>query len=149
MLVGIVRLIFWTSKGGMGRWKLTEKEGWIRIEVRVVVCVNRFVKMKEHLPFSSSANISMSDQRCFNFVDQHWNNADPMLKMKQNLTSGFQCCTTLIKQHWNNVAQRWNIIEHWNNVAQRWYNVVSILFKGGLNIVEITLKPLRLLNMDL
>ena len=72
------------------------------------------------------ANISTSDQRCFNVVDQCWNNVDPKLKMKQNPTSDFQRWTTLIqcqcptlKKHRNNVTQRRN------NVAQRWYNVVS------------------------
>ena len=132
MLVGIVRLIFWTSKGGMGRWKLTEKEGWIRIEVRVVVCVNRFVKMKEHLPFSSSANISMSDQRCFNFVDQHWNNADPMLKMKQNPTSGFQCCTTL-KQCCTILKQHWTLKQCCTTLYQYCLKVASTLLKLHLN----------------
>ena len=35
------------------------------------------------------ANISTSDQRCLNVVDQRWNNVDPTLKMKQNPTSDF------------------------------------------------------------
>ena len=35
------------------------------------------------------ANISTSDQRCFKFMDQRWNNVEPTLKMKQNATSDF------------------------------------------------------------
>ena len=144
MLVGIVRLIFWTSKGGMGRWKLTEKEGWIRIEVRVVVCVNRFVKMK-----STYHLVAQPTFQCqINVASTLWTNTEITLircwkwnKIRHQVFN--------VAQHWNNVAQYWNNIEHWNNVAQRWYNVVSILFKGSLNIVETTFKPLRLLNMDL
>ena len=37
-----------------------------------------------------SVNISTSDQRCLNVVDQRWNNIDPTLKMKQSSTSVFQ-----------------------------------------------------------
>ena len=55
----------------------------------------------------------MSDQRCFNVVDQGWNNIDPTLKMKQNATYDLQRRTTLIelqcptlKQRQNNIAQR-------------------------------------------
>ena len=36
------------------------------------------------------ANISTSVQRCFNVVNQGWNNVDPMLKKKQNPTSDFR-----------------------------------------------------------
>ena len=39
--------------------------------------------------WSSPANISMSDQRCFNVVDQRWNNVDPTLKIKKKSDVGF------------------------------------------------------------
>ena len=84
---------------------------------------------------SLPANISTSDQRCFNVVDQRWNNVDPTLKMKQNLTSDFQSSTTLIqnrcptlKEHRSNVAKRRS------NVAQCWCNVVSTLFQCSIDI---------------
>ena len=40
--------------------------------------------------YSIPVNISTLDQRCFNIVDQRWNNVDPTLKMKENPTSDFQ-----------------------------------------------------------
>ena len=43
-----------------------------------------------------SANISKSDQRCFNVMDQRSNSVDPTVKMEQNSTMDFQRCTTLI-----------------------------------------------------
>lgn len=42
------------------------------------------------------ANISIPGQRCFNVVNQRWNNLDLMLKIKQNPKSVFQCYPTLI-----------------------------------------------------
>ena len=51
------------------------------------------------------ANILMSDQRCFNIVNQHWNYVDPTLKVKQNPKSVFQRCTTLYQRCFN-VASR-------------------------------------------
>ena len=50
------------------------------------------------------ANISTSDQRCFNVVDQRWNNVDPTLKLKQNPKWFFQRCTTLIQRCINIVS---------------------------------------------
>ena len=58
MLVGILRMIFWTSKGGIGRWKLTEVEERFMVEITsLVVCSSRVVKMKEHLPFCREFSI--------------------------------------------------------------------------------------------
>ena len=61
----------------------------------------------------NSAKISTSNQRCFNVVNQHWNNVVPTLNIKQYPTSIFQRCHTLIqrrvptlKQRRENVAQR-------------------------------------------
>ena len=68
------------------------------------------------------ANISMSDQRCFNVVDQRWNSIDPTLKMKQNPTLDFQRYTKLI---------------------QRWYNFISTLFQNGLFLSKIYIKTSR------
>ena len=74
------------------------------------------------------ANILTSYQHCVNVVDQRWNNINPMLKMKQNLTSDFQRCMTLIqcrcltlKQHWNNVD---------TTLSWRYFNVASTLLKA-------------------
>ena len=55
---------------------------------------------------SYTANVSMSDQYCFNVVDQRRNNVDPTLKMKQNSTSDFQRCTTLIQRRCPTLKQR-------------------------------------------
>ena len=105
--------------------------------------------------FADPANISTSDQRCFNIVDKSWNNVDPTLKMKQNPKSDFQCCLRLIqrqcatlKQHQNNVTQRGD------NVAQRWYNVGTTLiqscFKLASTLVKAMLNPVGLvIIMDL
>ena len=71
-----------------------------------------------------AANLSPSDQRCFNVVDQRWNNVDPTLKMKRNPTSDFQRCTTLMQRQCPTLKQRQNnITQRQSNVAQRWYNV--------------------------
>ena len=69
---------------------------------------------------TNPANISTSDQRFFNVLDQRWNNVDPTLKMKQNPTSDFQSCATLKERR--------------DNIEQRWYNVVSTLFQHSLNV---------------
>ena len=83
----------------------------------------------------TSVNISTSDQRCFNVVDQRWNNVGPTLKMKQNPTSDFQRCTTLIQCHWPTLKERWNnVTQRRNNVAQRWYNVDTTLFQPSVDV---------------
>ena len=90
-----------------------------------------FHEMKGCQIVSYPANISTSDQRCFNIVDKRWNNVDLTLKRKQNPTSDFQRCTTLIQRQcprWNNVTQRRN------NVAQRWYNVDTTLFQPSVDV---------------
>ena len=78
--------------------------------------------------FADPANISTSDQRCFNIVDKSWNNVDPTLKMKQNPKSDFQRCTTLIQRQCPTLKQRRN------NVAQRWYNVDTTLFQPSVDV---------------
>ena len=86
--------------------------------------ISRFSQFisKTGLPYFSQdpANISTSDQRCFNVADQRWNNVDPTLKMKRNPTSNFQRCTTLIQRRCA-------------TLKQRWYNFISTLFQLGLN----------------
>ena len=74
------------------------------------------------------ANISTSDQRCFNVVDQSWNNVDRTLRMKQNPTSDFQRCTTLIQRQCLTLKQRRN------NVTQRWYNIDTTLFEPIVDV---------------
>ena len=84
---------------------------------------------------SFPANISTLDQRCFNFVDQRWNNVDPTLKMKQNPTSDFQRCTTLIQLQCPTLKQRRNnVTQCRNNVAQHWYNVDATLFQPSVDV---------------
>ena len=81
------------------------------------------------------ANISTSDQRCFNVLDQRWNNVDPTLKMKQNPKSDFQRCTTLIQRQCPTLKQRRNnVTQRRNNVAQRWYNVDTTLFQPSVDV---------------
>ena len=80
--------------------------------------------------FFLSANISTSDQLCFNVVDQRWNNVDPTLKMKQNPTSDFQRCTTLIQRQCPTLKQRRN------NVTQRRNSVDTMLFQPSVDVSE-------------
>ena len=64
ILVEIVRIILWTSKGGIGRWNLTEVEEQFLVEiVALVVCTSRVVKMKEHLPFCREFSILCIEDR--------------------------------------------------------------------------------------
>ena len=94
-------------------WLLWSFWGWLYLQNTSGGCFwnfrNTFLKVMNNLD-GYPANISTSDQ-CFNVVDQRWNNVDPTLKMKQNLTLDFQSCATLIqrqcstlKQHWYNVV---------------------------------------------
>ena len=78
-------------------------------------------------------NISKSDQCCFNVVDQHWNNIDPTLKMKQIPTSAFQRCKTLIQRGCP-------------TLKQRWYNFILTLFQRVLNISKSYIKTSRASN---
>ena len=74
------------------------------------------------------ANISTSDQRCFNVVDQRWNNVDPTLKMKENPTSDFQRCTKLIQRQCPTLKQHWNNVDI--TLSSRCFNVSSALVKA-------------------
>ena len=67
------------------------------------------------------ANVSTSDQRCFNVVDQRWNNVDPTFKMKQNRTLDFQRCK-MLKQ------------SQCLTLKQCWYNVDISLFQPSVNV---------------
>ena len=71
-------------------------------------------------------NISTSDQRCFNDVDQRWNNVDPTLKMKK------------IRRPIFNVAQRWyNVSDRrWNNVETTLHNVETTLHNVGTTLIQ-------------
>ena len=79
---------------------------------------------------ANPVNISTLDQRCFNVVDQRWNNVDRTLKIKQNLTSNFQHCTTLMQRRYP-------------TLKQRWYNFISMLFQHGLNVSKSYIKTNR------
>ena len=74
------------------------------------------------------ANISTSDERCFNVVDQRWNNVDPTLKMKQNPTSDFQRYTKLMQRQCPTLKQRWNNVDI--TLSRRCFNVSSTLVKA-------------------
>ena len=64
MLVGIVRLILWTSKGKIGRLKLTKVEEQTLVEIVVVVaCTIRVMKMKEHLLLYTELSILCIEDR--------------------------------------------------------------------------------------
>ena len=81
------------------------------------------------------ANISTSDQRCFNVLDQRWNNVDTTLKMKQNPMSDFQRCRTLMQRQCPTLKQRRNnVTKRQNNVEQRWYNVDTTLFQPSVDV---------------
>ena len=70
---------------------------------------------------NNPANISTSDQRCFNVVDQHWNNVDPTL---------FN-----VAQSWYNVSAR-----RWNNVKTTLHNVGTTLIQRCFNLVSTLVK---------
>ena len=78
------------------------------------------------------ANISTSDQRCFEVVDQRWNNVDPTLKMKQNPMSDFQ-----LAQRWYNVSA-W----HWNNVETTLHNVGTTMIQRCFNLASTLVKAI-------
>ena len=64
MLVGIVRLILWTSKGKIGKLKLTKVEERTLVEIAVVVaCTIRVMKMKEHLLLYTELSILCIEDR--------------------------------------------------------------------------------------
>ena len=89
------------------------------------------------------ANISTSDQRCFNVVDPRWNNVDATLKMKQNPTSDFKRCTTLIQRQRQTLKQRRSNVTQRNNsgttLIQRCFNLVSTLVKAILNPIGLVM----------
>ena len=64
MLVGILTIYFWTNKGGIGRWKLTEEEERFLVEIiALVVCSSRVAKMKENVPFCREFSIFCIEDR--------------------------------------------------------------------------------------
>ena len=99
-------------------YKMLEKHLWNSFSPYLVVENLHFlheIAISERCSLKEvPANISTSDQHCFNIVDQGSSNIDLTLKMKQTNKTKNQCQ--------NNVKQRRN------NVAQRWYNVNTTLF---------------------
>ena len=139
------------------------KEEWVLIWLgSQYKCVERPVR-------PVPANISTSDQRCFNVVGQRWKKVDLTLKMKQNLTpdcqrftTSVQCQCLTLKQRRNDVAQRRNNlvqrcarllrscaasfrccfnVGHWLciDIVQRCFNVASILVKAVLNPIGLVM----------
>ena len=76
--------------------------------------------------FNNPANISTLDQRCFDVVEQRWNNVDPTLKWNK-----FQRRIFNVAQCWYNVSAR-----RWNNVETTLHNVESTLHKVGLTLIQ-------------
>ena len=82
MLVGILSMIFWTSKGGVGKWKFTEVEEQFLVEIiALVVCSNRVVKMNEHLPFFREFSILCIEDRV---VVDHLSNFEKEVALKDS-----------------------------------------------------------------
>ena len=75
-------------------YKMLEKHLWNSFSPYLVVENLYFlheIAISERCPLKEvPANISTSDQHCFNIVDQRSSNIDLTLKMKQNPTSDFQ-----------------------------------------------------------
>ena len=93
-------------------------------QVAAVVIIAIISQKNKPIP----TNISTSDQRCFNVVNQRWNDVDSTLKIKQNPMLDFPLYTTLIQRQCPALKQRRK------NIAQRWYNVASTLFQPSVNV---------------
>ena len=91
------------------QWRFSEKR------------IHDLLKLSNIVP--SPANMPTSNQRCFNVVNKRWNNVDPRLEMKQNLTSDFQRCTTLKQRWWLMLKQRWNNVD--TTLSQCCFKVAS------------------------
>ena len=91
------------------QWRFSEKR------------IHNLLKLSNIVP--SPANMPTSNQRCFNVVNKRWNNVDPRLEMKQNLTSDFQRCTTLKQRWWLTLKQRWNNVD--TTLSQCCFKVAS------------------------
>ena len=91
------------------QWRFSEKR------------IHDLLKLSSIVP--SPANMPTSNQRCFNVVNKRWNNVDPRLEMKQNLTSDFQRCTTLKQRWWLTLKQRWNNVD--TTLSQCCFKVAS------------------------
>ena len=91
------------------QWRFSEKR------------IHDLLKLSNIVP--SPANMPTSNQRCFNVVNKRWNNVDPRLEMKQNLTSNFQRCTTLKQRWWLTLKQRWNNVD--TTLSQCCFKVAS------------------------
>ena len=91
------------------QWRFSEKR------------IHDLLKLSNIVP--SPANMPTSNQRCFNVVNKRWNNVNPRLEMKQNLTSDFQRCTTLKQRWWLTLKQRWNNVD--TTLSQCCFKVAS------------------------
>ena len=91
------------------QWRFSEKR------------IHDLLKLSNIVP--CPANMPTSNQRCFNVVNKRWNNVDPRLEMKQNLTSDFQRCTTLKQRWWLTLKQRWNNVD--TTLSQCCFKVAS------------------------
>ena len=80
--------------------------------------------------YVSSANISTSDQRCFNVVDQRWNNVDLTSKMKEIRRWIFN-----VGQLWYNVSVR-----RWNNIETMVRNFDTTLYQPCYNVASTSAK---------
>ena len=86
------------------------------------------------------ANISTWDQRCFNVVDQRWNNVDLTLKMKQNLTSDFHRCITLMQHRCTTLLKKFP--QRRIKLSQRCFKVDMTLSQPCFNVVSTLVKAI-------
>ena len=107
-------------------------------------CCSLFVKLTHDQPFtkqgwsarmnSTPANISTSDQRCFNVADPRWNN---IASGVENETKSDVWFSTL-----HGVDTK-SVFDVETTLKQRWYNFISTLFRIDLSIRNSYLKTSR------
>ena len=85
-------------------------------------------------------SISTWDQRCFNVVDQRWNNVDLTLKMKQNLTSDFHRCITLMQHQCTTLLKKFP--QRRIKLSQRCFKVDMTLSQPCFNVVSTLVKAI-------
>ena len=69
MLVGIVRMILWTSKGRIENW-MKQRNGFLVEIVALAAWTSKVVKMKKHLPFCREFGIlCIEDKIAVDHVD--------------------------------------------------------------------------------
>ena len=108
-------------------------EIWVINNNLLVSCLKSISDSKSQ---DFSANISTSDQRCFNVADQYWSNVDSTLKMKVRRRF------FSVRQSWYSVSlRRWsNVAQHWRNIKTTLHNVDTMLYQCCINLASTLLK---------